>query len=638
MPLRSDGVYSFVYGEPIANRVPNNQRTSEPLSASTKKLFDAIYDENLEAFKQALADGADVNAFDEEGMTPLMSIANTYITSNDQPTLEKVAKLLIQNRSININAQSKQSVSTTRSRYDLNIQDEISELIVTPNKRRDTILHIACLVGAKDIVKMLLTHPNVETDVRNCEYKSPVNCIARGSEGTIKLEFEKAQKGKQLLNALAGKSIYQAKTLLNQELNPNCWSRNQNGEIETPLSLIIKSCLQTITRDKEEVLTKLLKHKELDFSQAKPIPAIEQSIQLKRIIEQAIKGRLIDTINKKDLDDVKKLVEDNCFMSYAIIAAALRDVGNPIESIANYLNEKFPASVKRPLAGMSDIPVGFEEFVQELVNGLEEVKVQLAEKEKELNGARQELNKRNDEIGKQQNRILELERELHHAKIRLASGSIGRSMSRAIFTAASGNVNKKFPASAERPLVNTDSTPVGFEQGVAKLADKLENVQAQLIEKEKELRDVEQELNKRNNEIREQQNRISELKRELDQAKAQLTEKERKLNNIIEESRTHRIGKESDRRAISSNRKQNNYALTFFILSGAFVVGTCLTIVDYPEVSAGLAAVALGLFLVGYFLYKGDEKDIGPVSTTDSPQVTRIFISSPDSAESFYTY
>jgi hypothetical protein len=77
--------------------------------------------------------------------------------------------------------------------------------------------------------------------------------------------------------------------------------------------------------------------------------------------------------------------------------------------------------------------------------------------------------------------------------------------------------------------------------------------------------------------------------------------------------------------------------LTFFILSGTFVVGACLTIVDYPEISAGLAAVALGLFLVGYFLYKGDEKDIGPGSATDNPQVTRIFISSPNSAEGFYT-
>ena len=49
-------------------------RNDEP----TKKLFKAIDDENLEAFKQAIAEGADVNAFDEEGMTPLISIVNEW--------------------------------------------------------------------------------------------------------------------------------------------------------------------------------------------------------------------------------------------------------------------------------------------------------------------------------------------------------------------------------------------------------------------------------------------------------------------------------------------------------------------------------------------------------------------------------
>ncbi|MFP3035709.1 MAG: hypothetical protein ACEY3A_01555 [Wolbachia sp.] len=73
-------------------------------------------------------------------------------------------------------------------------------------------------------------------------------------------------------------------------------------------------------------------------------------------------------------------------------------------------------------------------------------------------------------------------------------------------------------------------------------------------------------------------------------------------------------------------------------MSETFVVGACLTIVDYPEISASLVTVALGLFLVGYFLYKGDEKDIGPGSATDNPQVTRISISSLNSAGSSCTY
>ena len=362
-----------------------NQTTSRQLDQPTQKLFKAIDNENPEAFKQALKEGADVNAFDKEGMTPLMSIVNVCAVSGDgQAALEKMAKLLIQNRSININAQSKQSVSTTRTRYDPSTQSEISEFITTSNMRKDTALHIACQVGAKDVVKILLTHPDIKTDIKNYEYKSPEDCIARGFERVIKLEFKKAQKANELLGALSSRNIYQAKRPLNQEFNPNCWKRSRNEEIEMPLSLIIQSCLQGITSDNKEVLTKLLKHKELDFSQIKPIQAIEQNSWVKQIIEQAITERLTATINKKDLDDVKKLVEDNCFMSHAIVTAALRGVNNPIESITNYLNEKFPANTLQPLASTNDIPVGSEQVIQELKGELERTKAQLIEKEREL--------------------------------------------------------------------------------------------------------------------------------------------------------------------------------------------------------------------------------------------------------------
>ncbi|MDR2978675.1 MAG: hypothetical protein LBU56_04745 [Rickettsiales bacterium] len=112
-------------------------------------------------------------------------------------------------------------------------------------------------------------------------------------------------------------------------------------------------------------------------------------------------------------------MEDNCFIDRAIVIAALRDVNNPTEPIKKYLNEKFPVRVERSLAGMNNIPVGFGEFVQKLVDELEKAEAQLAKKEKELNDTRQELNKRNDETGKQQSRISELERELDQAKAQL---------------------------------------------------------------------------------------------------------------------------------------------------------------------------------------------------------------------------
>ena len=544
-----------------------NQRTPKPL---TKQLFKAIDNESLEAFKQAIAEGADVNAFDEEGMTPLMSIVNVCAVSGDgQATLEKMAKLLIQNRSININAQSKQSVSTTRTRYDPSTQSEISEFITTSNMRKDTALHIACQVGAKDVVKILLTHPNASTNVRNYKYESPENCIERGSGDVIKLEFKKAQEGKELLDALSSGNIYQAKGLLNQELNPNCWKRTYNEEIETPLSLIIESCLRGITQDNEEVLTKLLKHKDLDFSQIKPIQDIEKNPWVKQIIEQAIKERLTGTINRKDLDDVKELVKDNCFINRAIVTAAWRNVNNPIESIVNYLNEKFPANTLQPLASTNDIPVGSEQVIQELKGELERTKAQLIEKERELDRV---VHERTGGI----NKISQLERDLKQA---------------------------------EQGKLNQQTRINDLNDEVTRLKRIVCGRASDTVE-------------------------ISQLKRDLKQVRE---ERDRLSSEIRTKSLSNKNEKPSQ--AISPGKKQSNYAYAFFILSGALTgcVGLAISY-DYLVIGACLTAVALVLFLVGYYLCKADERDIGPGGTTDNPQVTRVLTFSPSSAENSYTY
>ncbi|MDM8335741.1 ankyrin repeat domain-containing protein [Wolbachia pipientis] len=479
-----------------------NRRAPEPLDAPTKKLFKAIDDEDLEGFRQAIEEGADVNAFDKEGMTPLMSIANVCVVSGDgQATLEKMSKLLMKNSSVDINIQSKQFETVTRSKYNFILLDEVSEFIITPNKRKDTALHVACQVGAKDIVKILLTHPGIKTDIRNCEYKKPEGCIERGSRNVIKLEFEKAQKGKQLLKALSNRNIYQAKVLLNEQFNPNCWRRNTRGEMRTFFDLITESCSEGITEDKKEVLIKLLKHKDLDFSQIKSTPAIEQNIQLKQIVEQAIKERLTDAIDRKDLDDVEKLVEDNCFINRGFVTAVLRDVNNLIAPITNYLNEKFPASAAQPLANTHNI---------------------------------------------------------------------------------TPEVNEEFIAQESQQL---------------KSPNELEGTRTQVTEK-----DVRHNLDKRR------------------------------------ESRSC-IKKESDepQRAVFPDRKQSNCASIFFILSGAFAIIACLAIEDYPAISACFVAIALVLFLVGYVLYDINKQDIELGGATDNPQITRVLISSPNSAENFYT-
>ena len=109
---------NVAFGRRFVNGRTKNQITSGQLSASTEKLFKAIDDENLGDFERALEEGADVNAFNEGGMTLLMSIANIYNVSNNQTALKDMAKLLIQKRSININVQSEQPVYEEKQKKD----------------------------------------------------------------------------------------------------------------------------------------------------------------------------------------------------------------------------------------------------------------------------------------------------------------------------------------------------------------------------------------------------------------------------------------------------------------------------------------------------------------------------------------
>ncbi len=315
------------------------------------------------------------------------------------------------------------------------------------------LLHLAFRMENRSFVEILFRHTGLNVNIKNNhhidrqgnffhtpeEYIRKIGQVQNKNFSHLTIEIQKAQKGKDLLNALSSENFYEAKqdlnpncwesdfngeietpltsgdfheakVLLNQDLNPNCWKRNSNGEIETPLSLIIRSCLQGITQENEEVLTKFLKHKDLDFSQIKPIPAIERNPWVKQIIEQAMKERLTNAINRKDLDDVKKLVKDNCFMNRAVVTAALRNVNNPIESIENYLTS---ANAHNVALKIDDALIAQElQQFEDLKGELKRTKIRLREKE-------QELNRTVDERTRDTDKISQLERDLRQERLKL---------------------------------------------------------------------------------------------------------------------------------------------------------------------------------------------------------------------------
>lgn len=508
-----------------------NQTTS---GQSTTKLFKAIDDENLGDFERALAEGANVNAFDK-GYTPLMTI---IINGDDSPTHLKMMTLLLQHQSLKINAQE--------------------------TKENNTALHLALRMENRNFVQILLRHTGLNVNIKNIhridfqgnfshtpeEYIRKIGQVQNRNFSHLTIEIQKAQTGKELLDVLSNRNIDRAKRLLNQELNPNCWKRNSNEEIETPLSLIIKSCLQTITEDKKEVLTKLLKHKELDFSQIKSIPAIEQNSRLKGIIEQAMKERLIDDI--KDLDDVKKLVEDSCFINRAIVTSVLKNVNKSI----HYLNEKFPATVEQPSANAHNVAqeINDESIAQELqrlenLKGeLERTKARLAEKE-------QELNRTVDERTRDTNKISQLERELRQVR----------------------QDNQERIRTFTNQVTRLTTEKSQFEG----LRGELERTKTQLRKKE-------QELNKAVSEGTRDNKNILQLERDFIQERLELQAQNQDLKN-----KNRKLSEAS-----IYNRRQSNYASASFVLSGAFAVGACLTISNL-EICILLAVAAFVFFIIG---------------------------------------
>ncbi|WP_341815885.1 MULTISPECIES: ankyrin repeat domain-containing protein [unclassified Wolbachia] len=194
-------------------------------SEATRKLFKAIELQNASGeritpeeawnhFQQALKEGANVNAF-EDGMTPLMSIPLAFSSSSDeeQSKLKSMAKLLVQHENIDINIKSKQAVIERRPKehdgypvYEFEGREVVDQgrggcvyldnsqpvnegfipqnyaraedEIKTGKKEKNTALHIACKLGNVDMVKILLTHPKIKTNIKNYENKNPRDCIA----------------------------------------------------------------------------------------------------------------------------------------------------------------------------------------------------------------------------------------------------------------------------------------------------------------------------------------------------------------------------------------------------------------------------------------------------------------------------
>ncbi|WP_245970123.1 ankyrin repeat domain-containing protein [Wolbachia endosymbiont of Bemisia tabaci] len=153
-----------------------------------------------------------------------------------------MAKLLVEHKKIDVNIKSKQAVIGRRPKehdgypvyefeerevldrspylhciYLDNLQPvnkefipqnyaRAEEEIKTGKKEKNTALHIACKLGNVDMVKILLTHPKIKTNIKNYENKNPKDCIAEHVKEIIEPEFIKIEKRNQILELATQKS------------------------------------------------------------------------------------------------------------------------------------------------------------------------------------------------------------------------------------------------------------------------------------------------------------------------------------------------------------------------------------------------------------------------------------------------
>lgn len=127
-----------------------------------EKLFDAIYNYNIDEAIVLIKDGANINAKDWFNRTPLHVAVNTGFA--------EISELLASE--ININSQDRDGETplfeACRKGY-FNIVNLLIKLkadIKIQNKDNQTLLHIACLNGNKDIILLLLQN-NMDANAKD---------------------------------------------------------------------------------------------------------------------------------------------------------------------------------------------------------------------------------------------------------------------------------------------------------------------------------------------------------------------------------------------------------------------------------------------------------------------------------------
>ncbi|WP_253299913.1 ankyrin repeat domain-containing protein [Wolbachia endosymbiont of Chironomus riparius] len=508
---------------------------------ATEKLFKAIDDESLNDFEKALKEGANVNEFDEDGMTPLFVI---LIQNDDSKIKLKMLEILLKEEILQINSKCMMS-----------------------NSENFTALQLAFKMKNFHFVKLLLRHSELEIP-ETIEDKEIKNQFQR--------EINKAKNGRELLDNLSKENIDLARSISTKDFNPNCW----NGGIKTIFEYAIDTCLQGLSQDKKNLLEKLLKHKDFDFIQIQSycLSKIKQNHHLEQFITQTIKGRLIDEIKNKDLDNIKQLVEDNCLMNHTIVNDAMKALGGSVnESIKKYLDEKFPVVSNIVLSASIMDDFENEELTQ--------IKLNIAQETKKLQRLQETFKANEEEIKLLNIAIINTQKEID-TEIKFIE-----------------NENKKCHYYASIPHY----TSIPHEERIESFLDKdnrhketIKNLEEQNKNLEREISETTEMLNENNILL---SIKTEELKNRKSSANIRITP-ERSAPTIIALQDNANPSSVKNQTQVQfehkATKKQLCYGLVCFVLSGACVTAAIFIHIIITSLTLALAFLALGC----YFMYQ----------------------------------
>ncbi|WP_353280568.1 lipase family protein [Wolbachia endosymbiont (group B) of Silvanus unidentatus] len=234
---------------------------------------------------------------------------------------------------------------------------------------------------------------------------------------------------------------------------------------------------------------------------------------------------------------------------------------------------------------------------------LEDTQAQLKEREEELDIAKNNASQLKEELKQAQQSLAAKTKEFENVVNKLQKGLNEKTREAAQFEEENSNLASQ-AGELKRKCKQTEVQLVASKQKLAEETSKVTQLSKESNEAKAQLEGKKEEIGKLKVQVTQLKNENNDLKTRLQESENKSKELEKNLKKQSE-SKDEELNEKFLKARIYS-KKQGNYASVSFVLSGAFAVGTSLTMV-HLAMCVSLAVAALAFLAVGcYCSYKAN--------------------------------